>query len=109
MDNGQGLLDAAAAAKPIAVSAFAPNAGKSAITESLCQRGGAVRATTPGELEKVLTNWFADETSRKLTGNAALAVSREIQSTIHKTVDMILEHLDRDELYVAPEQEPAAV
>jgi 3-deoxy-D-manno-octulosonic-acid transferase len=79
------------------------------MAELLCQRGGAIRVTTADELEMLLASWFADETSRKLIGNAALTVSREVQSTIHKTVDMILEHLDSDELYVAPEQQPAAV
>jgi 3-deoxy-D-manno-octulosonic-acid transferase len=62
-DNGQGLLDAAAAAKPIVVAAFGSSAEKSVMADLLCQRGGAVRATTTDELEKLLTAWFADETS----------------------------------------------
>ena len=53
-------------------------------------------------LEKALGDLLADEKRREQLGQNALAVVRENQGAIERTVDMILKQLDGEELYIAP-------
>ncbi len=82
---------------------FGPNMQNFAkIVEKFVQRKGAVQVKDAAELERVAGELLGDEARRKELGANAKAVVRENLGGIDRTIDLILQHLDTNELYVKP-------
>ena len=98
--GGQNPIEPGALGKAMV---FGPNMQNFAeIAHSFVSRGGAVQVKDATELEHALAGLLADPARRDQLGSAALAVVRENQGAIDRTVDMIVKHLDGGDLYVAP-------
>ena len=72
------------------------------VARSFLAKDGAVQIQTGAELETALADLLGDSARREQLGRNALAVVRENQGAIERTVEMIVKHLDSSELYIAP-------
>jgi len=98
--GGQNPIEPGALGKPMV---FGPNMQNFAeIVRSFVAQDGAVQARDAAELEKVLGELLADGLRRDQLGRNALKVVHENLGAIDRTVDMIVEHLADDGLYLAP-------
>jgi 3-deoxy-D-manno-octulosonic-acid transferase len=101
--GGQNPIEPAALGKPMV---FGPNMQNFAdVTRNFLSRAGALQVADEVELEQALADLLANETRRAELGRNALAVVEENRGAVERTVDMILEHLDGGELYVAPKRQ----
>lgn len=98
--GGQNPIEPGALGKPMV---FGPNMQNFAeVVRNFLAKEGAVQVKDAAELETTLGELLADEKRREQLGQNALAVVRENQGAIDRTVEMILKHLDGEELYIAP-------
>jgi 3-deoxy-D-manno-octulosonic-acid transferase len=98
--GGQNPIEPGALGKAMV---FGPNMQNFAeVARNFLAKDAAVQVKDAAELEKALGDLLADEKRRQQLGQNALAVVRENQGAIERTVDMILKHLDGEELYIAP-------
>ncbi|MBI3880719.1 MAG: 3-deoxy-D-manno-octulosonic acid transferase [Verrucomicrobia bacterium] len=82
---------------------FGPNMQNFApIAEALVQRQGAVQVADAKGLEATLDELLGDAAKRDQLGRNALAVVRQNQGALDRTVEMILKGLEGGRLYVAP-------
>ena len=72
------------------------------ITRSFVSQNGAVQVRDPEGLERAIGELLADENRRAELGRNARRIVRENQGAIGRTVAMILEHLKKREIYIAP-------
>jgi 3-deoxy-D-manno-octulosonic-acid transferase len=72
------------------------------VARSFLAKDGAVQVQDAAQLEEALGNLLSDQGRREVLGQNALAVVRENQGAIDRTVDMIVKNLDSGELYIAP-------
>lgn len=73
-----------------------------AIASGFVSQGGAVQVQNASELERTIVELLKDEPRREALGQKALEVVKQNQGSIERTVEMIVERLDRSDLYVAP-------
>jgi len=100
--GGQNPIEPGALGKPMV---FGPNMQNFAdVVRSFLAKDGAVQVTNETELERAFSELLSDPARRAQLGRNALAVVQDNLGAIDRTVDMILEHLDGGELYVAPRQ-----
>ena len=100
--GGQNPIEPGALGKAMV---FGPNMQNFAdVVRSFLGRDGAVQVANEAELERAVAELLANEARRVQIGTNALAVVRENLGAIDRTVDMIVEHLDESELYVAPKK-----
>jgi 3-deoxy-D-manno-octulosonic-acid transferase len=100
-EGGQNPIEPAALGKPIV---FGPNMQNfAAIVGAFLKQGGAIQVRDAVELERSFAELLADERRRENLGLNALKVVRENRGAIDRTVDMIVNHLEGGELYVAPQ------
>ena len=98
--GGQNPIEPGALGKAII---FGPHMQNFAdVVRSFLAADGAVQVPDALELEKALGELFANEPRRRQLGSNALKVVRENLGAIERTADMIIEHLQGGELYVAP-------
>ncbi len=98
--GGQNPIEPGAMGKAMV---FGPNMQNFAeIVRSLLAQGGAIQVRDPAGLEKVLGQLLADEPRRQALGRNALKVVRENLGAIDRTVDMLIKHLEDEDLYIAP-------
>jgi len=98
--GGQNPIEPGALGKPMV---FGPNMQNFAeIARSFLAQDGAVQALDAAELEKVLAGLLDSEQRREQLGRNALKVIQENLGAIDRTVDMIIKHLDKGEIYIAP-------
>jgi 3-deoxy-D-manno-octulosonic-acid transferase len=71
------------------------------ITRSFVAQQGAIQVPGPEGLEGAIAGLLADENRRAELGRNAQRVVRENLGAIDRTVEMILEHLKKHELYTA--------
>ena len=64
-----------------------------------------MQARDPADLEKIIGDLLDNEPRRQELGRNARAIVQENQGAIERTAEMIVEHLDRGEFYVAPRKE----
>ncbi|HTL57217.1 MAG TPA: 3-deoxy-D-manno-octulosonic acid transferase [Candidatus Limnocylindrales bacterium] len=101
--GGQNPIEPGALGKAMV---FGPNMQNFAdVVKNFLARDGAVQVANEAELERALAQLLANETRRAQIGSNALAVVQENLGAIDRTVDMIVEHLDDSELYVAPKRQ----
>ncbi|MGO8676848.1 MAG: 3-deoxy-D-manno-octulosonic acid transferase [Limisphaerales bacterium] len=98
--GGQNPIEPGALAKAMV---FGPNMQNFAeVVRSLLAQQGAIQVRDAAALEKALAELLADPARRQALGRNALKVVRENLGAINRTVEMILRHLEKEDLYVAP-------
>lgn len=97
--GGQNPIEPGALGKPMV---FGPNMQNFRdVVNQFLANDAAWQVQNAAELEQALARLFADEARREQLGRNALKVVHENQGAILRTVDMIVKHLDGDELYIA--------
>jgi 3-deoxy-D-manno-octulosonic-acid transferase len=97
--GGQNPIEPGALGKAMV---FGPNMQNFAeAVASFVAQDGAVQVRDARELEAALAQLLSDDVRREQLGRNALKVVRENLGAIERTVDMIVQHLDKEEFYVA--------
>jgi 3-deoxy-D-manno-octulosonic-acid transferase len=100
-EGGQNPIEPAALGKAIV---FGPNMQNfQSIAEAFVKNRGAIQVRDEAELENALRELVRDERKREELGRNALRVVQENKGSLERTVDMIVEHLKSEEIYVAPQ------
>jgi 3-deoxy-D-manno-octulosonic-acid transferase len=98
--GGQNPIEPGALGKAMV---FGPNMQNFAeAVRSLLAQEGAIQARDAAGLELVLGELLADEARRQTLGRNALKVVRENLGAVGRTVDMIVQHLEAEALYIPP-------
>ncbi len=100
--GGQNPIEPGAMGKAIVFGPHMENF--SAIAKTLVDRGGAVQVRKASELAEAFAELLSHPERLRQLGENALAVVNENLGAIERTVDMIIQHLDTNEIYVAPRQ-----
>jgi 3-deoxy-D-manno-octulosonic-acid transferase len=99
-EGGQNPIEPAALGKPIV---FGPNMQNfQSIAEAFLKGDAAMQVKDEAALEAALQALLRDQDQRAQIGARALQVVKENKGSIDRTVDMIVEHLKGEEIYVAP-------
>lgn len=97
-EGGQNPIEPGALGKPIL---FGPNMQNfPSIAAAFLAENGAVQVNSGAELEKAVADLLGNESARTRLGQNALAVVKKNQGSIDRTVDMVVEHLKEEEIYV---------
>lgn len=97
--GGQNPIEPGALAKPMVFGPHMQNF--EAITRALVDGDGAVQVQDAAGLEHALEQLLADPERAARLGRNALRVVKENLGAIDRTVEMIVEHLDDGEMFVA--------
>ncbi len=98
--GGQNPIEPAALAKPVV---FGPNMQNFAsITEAFLRAEAAIQVQDEQALENAFRELLAQPARRDQLGRKALEVVRQNKGSIDRTIDMIVEHLKEEDIYVAP-------
>jgi 3-deoxy-D-manno-octulosonic-acid transferase len=101
-EGGQNPIEPGALGKPMV---FGPNMQNfEAIANTFVEQRGAIQIRNADELESALAELLSDPAKAAAVGSNALQVVRNNLGAIEKTVEMIVEHLDGTEVYVAPKR-----
>ena len=104
--GGQNPIEPGALGKAMV---FGPNMQNFAeIVRSFLAHDGAVQVQDAAGLEKVLAELLGNRSRLAELGRHALEVVQENLGAVERTADMIVEHLDDSELYVAPKPQVSA-
>lgn len=99
-EGGQNPIEPAMMGKPVV---FGPNMQNfEAITSSLVSRKGAIQVADAAQLESALAHLLSNPEFAAATGRNGQQVIRENLGSIERTVDMILEGLNDEEIYIIP-------
>ena len=99
-EGGQNPIEPAALRKPIL---FGPNMQNFAsIVDAFRRADAAVQVADEAALETAFRKLLLDPKAREQLADRALAVVKENKGSIDRTVDMIVEHLKEEEIYIAP-------
>ena len=80
---------------------FGPNMQNFAdIARNFVAQNAAIQVQDPEALETAIAELLADEKRRAELGRNALQVVRENLGAIDRTVEMILEHLEKRQIYI---------
>ncbi|HVV69979.1 MAG TPA: 3-deoxy-D-manno-octulosonic acid transferase [Verrucomicrobiae bacterium] len=101
--GGQNPIEPGALGKAMV---FGPNMQNFAeVARNFLERDGAVQAKNAAELEQVLGGLLGNPERLGELGRHALQVVQENLGAVDRTVDMIVEHLEGSDLYVAPKKQ----
>jgi 3-deoxy-D-manno-octulosonic-acid transferase len=101
--GGQNPIEPGALGKAMV---FGPNMQNfEAIAGAFVREGGAVQVQNAAELETAVAELLANPERREQLGRNALRIVHQNQGAIGRTVDMIVHHLEGEDVYVAPEPE----
>lgn len=96
--GGQNPIEPGALGKPMV---FGPNMQNfQDVAKSFVAQNGAVQVKDAAELEKALSQLLADEWRREELGRNARKVVRENLGAIDRTVDMIVQNLNDQSIYI---------
>jgi len=99
-EGGQNPIEPAALKKPIV---FGPNMQNfRSIVDAFLRADAAVQVENEQALEKAFRSLLCDAARRETIAQRALQVVKENKGAIDRTVDMIVEHLKGEDIYVAP-------
>ena len=99
-EGGQNPIEPGALGKAMI---FGPNMQNfSAIAAAFVSGGGAIQVANAEELEQATAELLEFPEKREKLGRDALAVVRANQGAIGRTVEMIVDHLEGGNLYLAP-------
>jgi 3-deoxy-D-manno-octulosonic-acid transferase len=97
-EGGQNPIEPGSLGKPII---FGPNMQNfEAIATAFVKGNAAIQVRDKEDMLGALKSLLADESKRSELGRNALAVVRQNQGSIDRTIDMILEKLDPTELFI---------
>ena len=99
-EGGQNPIEPGALGKPMVFGPHMENFA--AIARTFVEKNGAMQVQDAAGLEQVIGELLADETKRAELGRNALKVVSENLGAIERTVNMIVAHLPKTEMYVAP-------
>lgn len=100
-EGGQNPIEPGALGKPMV---FGPNMQNFAdVTKQFLTRDGAWQVQDAAGLEQAFAALLSNEARRDQLGRNALEVVHENQGAIQRTVEMIVKHLDGEELYITGE------
>src|ERR1041385_2046996 len=99
-EGGQNPIEPGALGKPMAFGPHMENF--EAIAAAFVKRNGAIQVQDAAGLEQAIASLLADEAMRTDVGHNALKVVSENLGAIERTVNMIVAHLPKTEMYVAP-------
>ncbi len=100
-EGGQNPIEPGALGKPMV---FGPNMQNfQSIAEAFVKNSGAIQVSDEASLEKSFRDLLSNEKTRIELGKNALRIVEENKGSIDRTVDMIVEHLKDEEIYVAPQ------
>jgi 3-deoxy-D-manno-octulosonic-acid transferase len=103
--GGQNPIEPGALGKAMV---FGPNMQNFAdVVQGFLAQDGAVQVRDAAGLEKALGDLLADEARRDQLGRHAFKVVQENLGAINRTVEMIVQSLDGNEIYIAPKKELA--
>lgn len=98
-EGGQNPIEPGALGKPML---FGPNMQNFAdVAKQFVARDAAWQVADAVRLEQAMAELLVNEGRRAELGRNALAVVQENQGAMARTVDLILKHLDGDELYIS--------
>ena len=98
--GGQNPIEPGALGKPMV---FGPNMQNFAdVVRQFIEQDAACQVKDAAELEAALAELLGNQARRVELGRKAFAVVQQNQGGILRTVEMILAHLDSDEIYIAP-------
>src|SRR5262249_52712955 len=101
-EGGQNPIEPGALGKPMV---FGPNMQNfEAIAKTFVEHNGAIQVRDAAELETAFVQLLGNEAKAAELGKNARHIVRENSGGIERTVDMIVEHLDGGEIYVAAKQ-----
>src|SRR6185436_13246535 len=101
-EGGQNPIEPGALGKPMV---FGPNMQNfEAIARAFVEQGGALQVPDASGLEEALGRLLAEPELAATLGANALKVVRANLGAIEKTVEMIVQHLDNTDIYVAPQR-----
>jgi 3-deoxy-D-manno-octulosonic-acid transferase len=99
-EGGQNPIEPAALRKPII---FGPNMQNfESIAGAFLRADAAIQVRNETELEQAFRTLLRDAGRRDEISDRALRVVQENKGSIDRTVDMIVEHLREEDIYVAP-------
>jgi 3-deoxy-D-manno-octulosonic-acid transferase len=97
-EGGQNPIEPGALGKPMV---FGPNMQNfQNIVSAFLKAHGAMQVNSAAELEREVSELLSDLPRREQLGKNALMVVRKNQGSIERTVDMVVEHLKNEEIYV---------
>jgi 3-deoxy-D-manno-octulosonic-acid transferase len=98
--GGQNPIEPAAMGKP---TVFGPNMQNFTDVVRILHAGnGVIQVRDAAELERTFADLLADPARREELGHAAQAVVKENQGAVARTAEMIVRHLEKTDLYIAP-------
>jgi 3-deoxy-D-manno-octulosonic-acid transferase len=99
-EGGQNPIEPAALRKPIL---FGPNMQNfQSIVEAFLRANAAVQVRDEADLEQACRKLLLDPAAREQLADRALQVVKENKGSMDRTVDMIVEQLKEQDIYVAP-------
>jgi 3-deoxy-D-manno-octulosonic-acid transferase len=102
-EGGQNPIEPGALGKAMV---FGPNMQNfRAIASAFVSQGGALQVRNADELERALSELLGSPSRREELGHRARKVVRENQGSIDRTVEMIVQHLEGGEMYVARQRD----
>jgi 3-deoxy-D-manno-octulosonic-acid transferase len=101
-EGGQNPIEPGALGKAIVFGPNMQNFGP--IVSAYLENNAAVQVADAAELELELSELLEDEERRIQLGQNALRIVRENQGSIGRTVQMIVNNLPADEIYVSPKK-----
>ena len=104
-EGGQNPIEPGALGKAMV---FGPNMQNfEAIAQTFVSKNGAVQVKDAQELDEALADLLANPARAAELGANALRAVRENSGAIERTVDMIVSHMDKTDVYVAPKRNTA--
>src|SRR5690606_18792947 len=99
-EGGQNPIEPAALRKPIL---YGPNMQNfQSIVDAFNHANAAVQVRDESSLEFALRRLLLDPAARDQLAERAVQVVQQNKGSIDRTVDMIVEHLKEEDIYVAP-------
>ncbi|HEX7862271.1 MAG TPA: 3-deoxy-D-manno-octulosonic acid transferase [Verrucomicrobiae bacterium] len=99
-EGGQNPIEPAALRKPIIFGPHMQNFAS--IVEAFLRADAAIQVPDEPALESAFRRLLTDDSRRDQLAARALQVVQQNKGSIDRTVDMIVEHLKQEEIYVAP-------
>ena len=99
-EGGQNPIEPAALGKAVVFGPHMQNFAS--ISEAFLKADAAIQIRDEKNLEQALRELLRDPARREQLGQRALRVVKDNKGSIDRTIDMIVEHLKEEDIYVTP-------